>query len=458
LLLSMVSTGTEPMPIRVAPDPKILGFTIVVAFLTILLFGTVPAFQATRFDLAASLQGSRSVISAPTRSRLARGLVVAQITLSLVLLAGAGLFLRSLSNLINLDTGFDKRNVLVMKMDPGAAGYQPDARLESVIQRIEERVGSLPGAQGASFALNVFDGGGWSGDDITVSGRPKSDDHPGVDFNIVGPEYLDVMKIPLVLGRGITSRDTETSRKVAVVNEAMVRRYFPQGSPLGRTFGTGDDPQFQNVEVVGVVKDAKYLNLEEEQMPAVYYPHAQHRRGFLSTFVVRYTGDSTSLFPEIRSVVASIDPNLPVSDVTTLAQRVDDSVLNIRVVAQLSSFFGALAAFLACIGIYGVMSYGIARRTNEFGIRMALGAERYQVLRVVLWETLLLAIAGVAIGLGLSLASGRLVESLLFGLKPYDPAVLALATLAMIVVALLAAFLPARRATRINPSAALRYE
>jgi predicted permease len=458
LLLYMVSTETEPMPIRVAPDLKILGFTVVVAFLTVLFFGTVPAFQATRFHLAASLQGGRGVISAPTRSRLARGLVVAQVTLSLVLLAGAGLFLRSLSNLINLDTGFDKRNVLVMKMDPAAAGYESDARLESVMERIEERVAAIPGAKGASFALDVFDGGGWSGNDITVPGQPQKEYHPGVDFNIVGPEYLSVMRVQLLLGRGLTAHDAESTRKVAVINETMARRYFPGGSPLGRTFSTGDDPQWHDVEVVGVVKDAKYMELEEEQKPAVFYPHAQHRREFLEWFVVRYEGNPSALFQEIKNSVGEIDANLPISHMTTLAQQVNDSVLNMRLVAQLSSFFGALAAFLACIGIYGVMSYGIARRTNEFGIRMALGAEPYQVLRVVLWETLLLAIAGVAIGLGLSLASGRLIESLLFGLKPYDPAVLALATLAMIVVALLAGFLPARRATRINPSAALRYE
>ena len=458
LLLSMVSAGAELLPIRVAPDLKILGFTVAVAFLTVLLFGTVPAFQATRFDLAPSLQGGRSVISAPTHSRLARGLVVAQVTLSLVLVAGAGLFLRSLSNLINFDIGLDKRNVLVMKMDPAAAGYQTDARLESVMERIEERVGSLPGAQGASFALDVFDGGGWSENDITVPGQPQKEYHPGVDFNIVGPEYLNVMRMPLLLGRELTAHDAEGTRKVAVINETMARRYFPGGSPLGRTFSTSDDPQWHDVEVVGVVKDAKYMELEEEQKPAVFYPHAQHPRNFLEWFVVRYEGNPSALFPEIKNAVGEIDPNLPVSHITTLAQQVNDSVLNMRLVAQLSSFFGALAAFLACIGIYGVMSYGIARRTNEFGIRMALGAEWYQVLGVVLRETLLLATAGVAIGLGLSLASGRLVESLLFGLKPYDPSVLALATLAMIVVALLAGFLPARRATRIDPSVALRYE
>jgi ABC-type antimicrobial peptide transport system permease subunit len=238
----------------------------------------------------------------------------------------------------------------------------------------------------------------------------------------------------------------------------MARTYFPGGSPLGRTFGVGDTAEWQNIEVVGLVKDAKYMNLEEEQMPAAFYPHAQHRGPFLYNFVARYSGDPKLLFPEIRRAVHEVDPNLPVGDVTTLAQLVEDSALHKRLVAQLSTFFGVLAAFLACIGIYGVMSYGIARRTNEFGIRIALGAERRHVLWVVLQETLWLALAGVSIGLVLALAFSRLVESLLFGVKPHDPSAIGLAMLAMIAVALFAGYLPARRATKIDPMVALRYE
>ena len=458
LLLLMVSTGSDLVPIRVTPDAQALGFTLAVTILTVLLFGTAPAFYATGLELAPSLKESRGVISTRMRNRFSRCLVAGQVALSLVLLAGAGLFLRSLANLMNVDTGFDKQNVLYMGIDLGAAGYQLDARMESVMERVEERVGSLPGMHGASFAYFVFNGGASSTDAIHVPGRPESEEHPSVDLNVVGPEYLDVMKMPIVLGRGLSSRDNEASPKVAVINETMARVYFPGGSPLGRTFGFLDEAEWQNVEVVGVVKDAKYTHLQEKRMPAAFYPHAQHFGRLLDTFVARYTGDPKFLVPEIREAVREIDPNLPVSDVTTLARMVDDSVLDQRVVAQLSTFFGMLAAFLACIGIYGVMSYGVTRRTNEFGIRIALGAEPRHVVWVVLREVLWLVMTGVAIGLGLALASSRLVESLLFGLKSYDPLALALAALALIAVALFAGYLPARRATRIDPMTALRHE
>ena len=462
LLLVMVSTESALAPIRVAPDAEVLCFTLAAAILTVLLFGTAPAFHATRLELAPSLKEGRSVTSTPVRNRLSRSLVVGQVALSLVLLATAGLFLRSLSNLMDVNTGFDKQNVLLMSVDPAAAGYQVDARLESTMQRVEERVGSLPGIRGTSFAFFVFNGGGWTTNDITVPGRPQSDEDPEVDLNVVGSQYLDVMKMPVILGRALRSSDNEAARKVAVINETMARTYFPGRSPLGLTFGAHDDPgndaDWQNVEVVGVVKDAKYLDLEEKQMPAAFYPHAQHRRAFLFNFVVRYTGDPKPLIPEIRKAVGEIDPNLPVGDATTLKQVVDDSAVNKRVVAQLSTFFGLLAAFLASIGIYGVMSYAIARRTNEFGLRMALGAERRHVLWVVLREVLRLVVVGVMIGLALALASSRLVESLLFGIKPNDPLAIGLSMAALIAVALFAGYLPARRATRIDPMAALRHE
>jgi predicted permease len=458
LLLAMVSTGSELVPIRVTPDAGVLAFTVAVTVFTVFLFGTAPALRATALDLAPTLKAGRGVISAGMRNQLARGLVVAQVALSLVLLAGAGLFLRSLANLTDVDVGFDKQNALRMRIDAAGAGYQSDDRLTSMMQRIEDRVASLPGIHGASFALSVFDGGGWSQDDITVAGRPQSGNDPTVNLNIVGPQYLDVMRSPILLGRGLDVRDNQASRKVAVINETMARTYFTGGSPLGHTFAVGDEAEWRNLEVIGVVKDSKYMKLEERQMPAAFFPHAQHREKFLRNFVVRYTGDPIVLVPAIRRAVREIDANLPVSDVATLAQMVDDFTLNRRLVAQLSTFFGILGAVLACIGIYGVMTYGITRRTNEFGIRMALGAARRNVLWVVLRETLVLAIAGVAIGVTLSLASGRLVESLLFGVKSYNPPVMILSILALMAVALLAGYLPARRATKIDPSTALRYE
>jgi predicted permease len=458
-LMAIASQGSEPFPLDVTPDLAVLGFTFAVAIATVILFGTAPAFFATSVELTPSLKESRGFVSTRKRSVLSRGLVAGQVALSLVLLAAAGLFLRSLTNLMNMDTGFEKRNVLLLAFDPAAAGFKTDARLQSVMARIEDRVSSLPGVQGASFALSVFDGGGWT-DSVTVPGSDSTGED--VIHNVVGPRYLDVMKMPVLMGRGFSASDNSASRRVAVINETMARRYFAGVSPVGRSFtvngGIGTPAEWQNLQIVGVVKDAKYFTLEEKPMPAAFYPHAQHLPLFLFSFVVRYAGKPTAIVPSIRKAVAEIDPNLPVGDAQSLLEHIDNGVLGRRLVAQLSAFFGGLAAFLACVGIYGVMSYAVSRRTNEFGIRMALGARRGDVLAIVLREALWLGSAGVAIGLVLALASGQLVASLLYGLKANDPLALAAAMLAMMVVVSFAGYLPARRATKINPMAALRNE
>ena len=463
VLLMLVSTGSQTVPLQVKPDAEVLGFAILVALLTVLLFGMAPAFSATRLELTPSLKEGRGTTASRSRNRLAHGLIIGQVALSLVLLVGAGLFLRSLVNLTNVDTGFNKNNVLMTSMDPDGAGYQQDARWESVMERVEERVNALPGIRCASFAFSVFNGGGWT-DSVIVTGRPKNEHDAEVVHNIVGPGYLDVMGMPIVLGRGFVARDSITSRRVAVINETMARTYFGGESPLGRAFSVGGEPgtekehsEWLDLEVVGVVKDAKYMNLDETQMPAAFYPHTQHP-GYLYSFVARYTADPTVLTHAIVKAVGEIDPNLPVGDFTTLAQTVGDSVINHRLVAQLCTFFAVLAALLACIGIYGLMSYGVSRRTNEFGVRLALGAHQRHVLWLVLRETLGLVLIGLAIGLALAPVLSRLVASFLFGLKPYDPLSIVSGAAAMIVVALFAGYLPARRAATVNPIVALHYE
>jgi predicted permease len=469
LLVALVSTGTRPLPLVVTSDVRVLAFTIAATLLTVLLFGCAPAIQATRPNLTPSLKEGGSVSSGHRRTALSRSLVVAQVALSLMLIAGAILFLRSLTNVMSIDTGFDKRNVLVAGVDPGAAGYRIDARLSAMMTRTEERLLRVPGVQGASFAFFVFNHGGWSTDDIAVPGRESSPTDASVDLNLVGPRYLDVMKMPILAGRDLDERDTDRAPKVAVINQTMARMYFGEPFPIGRTFSVHDDEnagqkaQWADLQVVGVVKDAKYMDVQETQMPAAFFPHAQHRRYFLYNLVIRHDGRASAsaqatLVAAIRRAVADIDPNLPLDNVTTLSRLVDDNVVNRRAIAQLSAFFGALAALLASIGIYGVTSYGITRRANEFGIRIALGARKSQVLWLVLGETARLGMAGVAVGLVLAIAGGRLVSSLLFGLTPYDPAAIAVAASAMIAVALLAGYLPARRATQIDPLTALRRE
>jgi predicted permease len=463
LLLRMVSTGSQTLPVQVAPDAVVLAFTVMVAVMTVLLFGTAPALYATRVELVPSLKEGRGTISSHSRNRLAKGLIIGQVALSVVLLVGAGLFLRSLENLSNVDTGFNKQNVLTTSLDPDGAGYKQDAHWDHIMTQLEDRVNALPGVRAASFAFEVFNGGGWT-DAVVVPGRPKSDHDPEVFHNIVGPKYLEAMAMPILVGRGLLPEDSSTSRHVAVVNETFARAYFGGESPLGRTFDVGGEAgapskstEWQNVEVVGVVKDGKYMDVQEKPTPAAFYPHSQHP-GFLYNFIVRYSGDAGALAQTISKTVHSVDSNLPVGDFTTLAQLVDDSVLNHRLVAQLCTFFGALAAILVCIGIYGLMSYGVTRRTSEFGVRLALGAAREQVLWIVLRETLGLVVIGIVIGLALAPALSRIVASFLFGLKFYDPLSIVAAIFAMTAVAIVAGYVPARRAAKLDPVVALRYE
>lgn len=460
LLLRMVSTGSETVQLHVSLDAQVLAFTTLIALLTVMLFGVAPAFYAIRVELIPSLKEGRGTTSTQSTSLLARGLIIGQVALSLLLLVGAGLFLHSLANLNNIDTGFDKQNVLEASIDSIGAGYKEDARLELMMQRVEERVNAVPGVRGSSFAFTVFNQGGWTTRAI-VPGRTPNEHDLDVDHNIVGARYFDAMALPIVLGRGFGPEDTLGSKKVAVINETMARTYFPGTSPLGRTFTIGDgnpqSPEWQNLEIVGVVKDAKYMDLDERQMPAAFYPHSQHI-GYRYYLVARYTGSKDAVARAITQIISEVDPNLPVYDFTTLAQIIDDSVLNHRLVAQLCTFFGLLAVLLASIGIYGLMSYGVTRRTNEFGVRLALGADRRNVIWLVLRETMLLVAIGVLIGLATLPAVSRFVASLLFGLKPYDALSVGTAVFALTSVALLAGYLPARRAAKVDPMVALRCE
>ncbi len=463
LLIALVSTGTEPVPLVISPDLPVLAFTIAATIMTVLLFGMAPAVHAARLSLVPSLKEGGGVISARSRSRLSRAITVGQVALSLALITGAVLFLESLSNVMRIDTGFDRRDVLVAYLDPSAAGYKVDARLNAMMEDAEARITRVPGVRAVSFAQDVFDGGGWSTDDIAIPGRQRSSTDASVDLNVVGAQYFDATKMPIIAGRPLDARDSRTAPKVAVVNQTMARMYFGEPLPLGRTFTVHDDEttgatEWENITVVGVVKDAKYMELEEKQMPAAFFPHTQHQRRFLSAIVVRHNGDVASVLPSIRRALATVDPNLPVDNVTTLGRLVDDSVVNRRAIAQLSAVFGALATFLACVGIYGMVSYGITRRTNEFGIRLALGARRSQVLWLVLSETMWLGSAGVGVGLMIALAAGRFVSSVLFGLTPYDPQAIGVAVVTMLAVSMLAGYLPAWRATRIDPLVALRCE
>ena len=456
VLLRLVSGGLDPIPLDVSIDTRLLLFTVAVTLATALIFGTVPAFRATRLQLTDSLKAGRGSQGTSGKNPLAKALVICQIALSLVLMVGAGLFLRSLVNLNNVDTGFNKENVLRLDIDSSSAGYKPgEPRQLGLTQQIEERVSALPNVKAASFSAFTFHEGSWNSN-IAVPGTNINEDI-NVMHNVVGPGYFATMQISLLAGRNFSSSDTSTSQRFAIISEHTAKTLFPIGSPIGRHYGLGDDKPENDVTVVGVAKDVKFDDLAEESVNIDYIPYTQHPWDF-GDFEVRYTGDFAPVAAAVQQTIHSIDRNLPITRVTTLDEQVARSITNQRLVAQLSTFFGLLAVFLSCIGIYGVMSYVVTRRTNEIGIRMALGAAPSNMIWIVLREILVMVSMGVVIGVPVALAGDRLVSNMLFGLRPTDPVTLVSATVILLIVAAVAGYLPARRASLVNPIVALRYE
>jgi predicted permease len=457
LLLHMVSGGRQQqLPLDVSIDMRLLIFTLVVTVATAVLLGTVPALRATRLQLTEALKDGRSSSGATTRSPLAKALVISQVAFSLVLLVGAGVFLRSLVNLTNVDTGFNKENVLRLQLDASSIGYkEDDPRLNALDQQIEERVSALPGVIAASFSSFTFHEGSWN-TDVTVQGF---DANPNIDVkhNVVGNGYFTTMQIPLLAGRTFGTQDTATSKRVGVISERMARTMFPKGSPIGHHYHIVDPSAVYDIEVIGIVKDVKFGSLQEAPETLDYIPSTQ-RVQYLSDFEVRYTGSFSAVSTAVQQAIHNVDRNLPITRVTTLDEQVSRSITNQRMVAQLSAFFGLLAIFLSCIGIYGLMSYLVSRRTHEIGVRMALGAARSNVRGLVMREIAVLVGAGVAIGVPITFAGGRLVSSMLFGLRGADLISVLSSVGILLGVGLLAGYLPARRASRVDPMAALRYE
>jgi predicted permease len=455
LLVRMISDGRSALALDVPIDTRLLLFTLGVTLATALLFGTVPAFLATRPDVAESLKEGRSPGGARGKKPLAKALVTSQVAVSLVLLVAAGLFVRSLINLARVDTGFDRENVIRLRVDPSSVGYREDARLMNLYRQIEDRVSALHGVRTASFSIFTFNEGTWN-NSIWVQGYSEGHREVNVHHNAVGDGYFAAMGIPLLAGRTFGPEDTPTSPRVGVIGETTARRLFPGGSPIGRHYGPG--PQNAgDIEVIGVVKDVKYNSLDEEPQPGDYLPYRQNMR-FLNDFEVRHTGDAEALVPVLRRAIHEVDRTLPISEVVTLDEQVARSITNQRLIARLSLFFGLLAVFLACIGIYGLMSYLVARRVNEIGLRMALGAERSGVLWLVMRESLWLVALGVVTGVPAAVGGDRLVSSMLFGMRGADVGSVLAAVGLLGAFGAVAGYLPARRASRIDPMVALRCE
>jgi putative ABC transport system permease protein len=445
----------------VGVDATVLGFTLLTALLTGVFFGLAPAWQASKLDLQTALKdGGRTVAEAGTR-RMSDWLVVAEMALALVLLIGAGLLIRSFAQLLQVKPGFNTEHVLTMQvLLPQTAYAQPPQRV-NIFQQLETRLKALPEISAVGMATRVPLLGALNNvtSTIDVEGRPlPPGQRPEIDFRRASTGYFQALGIPLLKGRTLTEADVANNTGAVVINEALAKRFWPGEDPLGKRLRTGpssDQASWQTV--VGVVGNVRHLALELEPRSELYY-HTDSNPPFGPVFVIRTKGDPHNVISAVRAQVRELDRNLPVANVNTMEQLVTQSVAQRHFAMLLFGVFAALALVLAGVGIYGVISYSVTQRTQEIGVRMALGAQRRDVLRLILGQGMKLAVLGVAIGLGLAVVLTRLMQSLLFGVRATDPLTFALIALLLTAVALLACWLPARRATQVDPLVALRYE
>jgi predicted permease len=438
----------------------VLAFALGLSVLTGILFGFLPALRSTRADLQATLreQGA-NVFGGKSNVRLRKVLLVSQVALTVVLLASAGFFLRSLMNLKEQDLGVRTDHIIQLSVSPELNRYTP-AQTVAVVDRLREDIAALPGVRSVSASAMALLANSDSYANITPEGFPMSEDtNTDVQQNWVGPNFFSTLGIPLLAGREFDNRDASASPKVAIVSEKMAQMYFHGQNPVGRHFGFGSGNRVQlNIEIVGLVKDSKNTDLRQEIRPLVYIPYAQDTHQGNATFYVRTNIEPTAMASTLRKTVQSVDANLPVFDLKTLDQELDEIAFSERLLTFFSLCLGLLAALLAAIGLYGVMAYMVSRRTREIGIRMALGASQTNVAWLVLRENVRISAAGLGIGLVAAFGIGKLIESQLFGVKASNPLVFLIAAALLSAVAFLAGWLPARRAAGVDPMVALRYE
>jgi predicted permease len=457
LLVHLISTGPRALPLSFDLDPRVLAFTILISAATGVLFSLAPAIRASRVDLNLSLKEGKSAQAPPGRVSFGRILVVAQVALSLTLLVSGGLLLRSFRNLAATSTGFDRENVLVFKTDIDAAGYKQDQRLVGLYSRIDERLPRLPGVRAAAITQRSFAQGRWS-ESFTVPGVTIPQNERIVrQVALVSPGYFETLRIPILAGRGFSSKDLPGTPYVVIISATFAKQVFGGVDAIGRVVKMGPIEEEHDYQVIGVAGDIKTTDVRDKGEKQAYLPIAQNVQ-FAGNIVVRVAGDQAQAAAAVRAALTSLEPNLPIRWVTTLADEVDDSLVRERAVAQLATFFAFVALLLSAIGLFGTISFAVARRTNEIGIRIALGAERSEVLAMVLRDTAGLVLTGIAIGLPLSFLSGRLIQSLLFGVGGFDPVTLIAAGTVLAGAAGIAGYIPARRAASLNPTTALRCE
>ena len=483
-------------PFKVTPDWRVLAFTLAITFLTGILFGLAPAMRGTRVNLAPALKENAPTLPAEKdivrRFRLSDALVVAQVALSIVVLVGAGLLVRTLRNLHTLNPGFDTRNILLFGLNPTIAGYD-DQHSAQLYGDLQERLAATPGVLAVSYSEDALLSGGMSGDHVHLDDAPPKANIK-VDTLAVGLDFFTAMRIPLLSGRALTPEDfrsagvTNAAMKRAaetassgssseakspatpnkfepvapipvLINEMFARKYFPKADPVGKHMGfrQGDEPAAgpqPGYMIVGVVENTKYSSLRRAIEPTMYLPLVANS----AHFEMRTAGDPTALISAVRKIVSQFDTNLPVFDIRTQTEQIERMLYQERLMTRLSTFFGLLALALACIGLYGLLAYEVARRTREIGIRLALGAQSRDVVRLVVTQGIVLALAGVTMGIAAAMGVTRFMKSMFFGVSATDPVTFVAVPALLAAVALLASYLPARRAMRVDPMVALRYE
>ena len=456
LLISLSPPGTPGLD-KIGIDGYVLGFTFLVAVLTGLFFGLAPALQLSKADLNHTLKDTGKGVPGGSRGGRLRGaLVVTEIALALILLIGSGLLMKSFILMQRVDPGFNPDHLLTLRVILNRTSYPGNPQVTEFYSQLLERVKALPGAESVGLISTLPFSGNETDTDFLIEGRPAPppNQEPTAWFNLVSPEYFKTMELPVIKGRSFTALDNEKSPLVVIISETMARRYFPNEEPLGKRIGRGPD---RWREIVGVVRDVKHFGLDADTPPTMYMPVRQVP-GRAMTLVVRTNGDALSLAPSLRAQVWAGDRNLAIANFGTMKDLVSASIIQQRFILLLLACFAGLALLLAAVGIYGVMSYAVTQRTHEIGIRMALGASMGDVLKLIVRNGIALTLIGVAIGLALAFALTRLMTSLLFGVTPTDALTFAMVSGGLVLVALVACFIPARRATKVDPLVALRYE